>query len=62
MIIVGSVQDGTYVTMREMAAFLNLGYRTIQRYVSEGRIVSVKVGGKRYINKHESLVALGLLR
>lgn len=42
-----------FATVREAAEFLRVSYRTVQRYLSEGRIPYVKPAGKVLINEQD---------
>lgn len=43
----------TYLTIREASDFLRISYRTVQRYLSEGRIPYVKPAGRVLINEQD---------
>ena len=40
-----------YLTIGDVAKYLQLGERTVHRYVKEGRIKAVKIGGWRIMKK-----------
>lgn len=42
-----------YLTIREAADFLRISYRTVQRYLSDGRIPYVKPAGRVLINEQD---------
>lgn len=46
----------TVYSLKETAATLNVSLRTVQRYVAEGKLKGVKIGGKWAISR-ENLVA-----
>lgn len=43
----------TYLTIKEASDFLRISYRTMQRYLSEGRIPYVKPAGRVLINEQD---------
>lgn len=43
----------TYLTIKEASDFLRISYRTVQRYLSEGRIPYVKPAGRVLINEQD---------
>lgn len=42
-----------FTTVREAAEFLCVSYRTVQRYLSEGRISYIKPAGRVLINEQD---------
>lgn len=44
-----------YITEREAADFLRVAYRTVQRYLSDGRIPYTKPAGRVLINEQDLL-------
>lgn len=42
-----------YMTIKEASDFLRISYRTVQRYLSDGRIPYVKPAGRVLINEQD---------
>lgn len=42
-----------YLTIREASDYLKISYRTMQRYLSDGRIPYVKPAGRVLINEQD---------
>lgn len=42
-----------YLTIKEASDFLRISYRTVQRYLSDGRIPYVKPAGRVLINERD---------
>lgn len=50
-----------FISPKELAAILDVHLRTVYRYLAEGTVESIKVGGLRKINKMETLKKLGMI-
>jgi excisionase family DNA binding protein len=48
------------LTPNELAAMLKVHLRTVMRYLADGRVPSIKIGGARRIEKNAAFKALGL--
>lgn len=42
-----------YITIKEASEFLRISYRTVQRYLSDGRIPYVKPAGRVLIDEQD---------
>lgn len=49
----GSARNDELHTIEEVATRLRVGKRTVERFVAEGRIRSVKVGRRRFVRDAE---------
>lgn len=45
--------NARYLTIKEASEFLRISYRTVQRYLSDGRIPYVKPAGRVLINEQD---------
>lgn len=57
----GMTETPIFISPKQLASILDVSLRTVHRYLANGTVESVKVGGLRKINRVETLTKLGLL-
>jgi excisionase family DNA binding protein len=51
-----------YMTIKEAAEFLRASYRTVQRYLADGRIPYTKPAGRVLINEQDLINFVNIIR